>query len=192
MSQKQDRRIRKTQAALKTAMLQILREKPIEKVTVSELCRFADINRSSFYRYYSEPSVILKDLEEDYYAEFSKQWSEMEDLSSSVARTFVNKIYEFREYSTVLFGPNGNTQLLDDLPQYAYEHSMTYFKAYKSKADEKTIEFIYVFLLHGTIAIVMRWINGGFTESPDEIADLVEGLSARGLSAFLKLPENKK
>lgn len=52
MNKKADRRILKTRAAIKEAFFSILEYKPVEKITVRELCDKADINRSSFYDHY--------------------------------------------------------------------------------------------------------------------------------------------
>ena len=40
-----DRRIRRTQAALKHVLMELLKKKPIDKITVTELCQMVEINR---------------------------------------------------------------------------------------------------------------------------------------------------
>ena len=59
---KEDRRVRYTKQAIRDGFLRLLAEKPIEKISVTEICREADINRGTFYAHYSDPYVLCKPL----------------------------------------------------------------------------------------------------------------------------------
>lgn len=50
----QDPRGLRTRAALHGALLQLIEEKEIAQITVSELCREADIHRTTFYKHYAD------------------------------------------------------------------------------------------------------------------------------------------
>lgn len=69
-SSKIDRRIRRTKEAISSAFLQLLKEKDIAKITVKELCEKADINRKTFYTYYSNASSVLTEIENDIIKQF--------------------------------------------------------------------------------------------------------------------------
>ena len=47
-----DARTRYTKMVIRNAFLQLLRKYSIEKISVTEICRLAEINRATFYRYY--------------------------------------------------------------------------------------------------------------------------------------------
>ena len=47
-----DRRVKYTKKIIKDTFLNLLKEKEISKITVSEICKLSDINRATFYRYY--------------------------------------------------------------------------------------------------------------------------------------------
>jgi len=49
-----DRRIRKTEAALQNAFVQLIHEKDFTQITIKELCAKADINKSTFYLHYKD------------------------------------------------------------------------------------------------------------------------------------------
>lgn len=49
-----DIRIQKTETAIKNAFMELRSQKPIEKITVKELCRLAQINKSTFYTHYND------------------------------------------------------------------------------------------------------------------------------------------
>lgn len=49
-----DIRIQKTETAIKNAFMELRAQKPIEKITVKELCQLAQINKSTFYTHYDD------------------------------------------------------------------------------------------------------------------------------------------
>ncbi len=59
-----DRRIKRTKTAVFNAMLELMVEKETNKITVLELCKRADINKSTFYLHYkSMDDCILQCFE---------------------------------------------------------------------------------------------------------------------------------
>lgn len=55
-----DRRIKRTRAAVFNAMLDLMVEKDTSKITVLELCKRADINKSTFYLHYKSMDDCLQ------------------------------------------------------------------------------------------------------------------------------------
>ena len=60
-----DLRIQKTKAAIKAAFLELRRRKPIEKLTVTELSKLAEINKATFYLHYSDIYSLADELEDE-------------------------------------------------------------------------------------------------------------------------------
>ena len=56
---KSDARVRYTQRVIKGAFLSLLREKPVNKITVKEVCELAELNRATFYAHYSDVYDLL-------------------------------------------------------------------------------------------------------------------------------------
>ena len=57
---KVDKRIRRTKKILTEALIEILKEKNVMDVTVSELAKKADVTRTTFYQYYRDPVDMLE------------------------------------------------------------------------------------------------------------------------------------
>ena len=62
---KTDVRTRFTKKVIVEAFLSLLREKPLSKITVKEVCEIADINRSTFYKYYLDCFDLVEQLEQE-------------------------------------------------------------------------------------------------------------------------------
>ena len=63
-----DRRTQYSKRVIKESLFELMQEKPINKITVKELCERADVNRSTFYAYYTD----IYDLDRKIIKEFFK------------------------------------------------------------------------------------------------------------------------
>ena len=52
-----DRRVRRTKAMLRAALTELLKTKPVNEISVTELTRLADVNRGTFYSHYKDIST---------------------------------------------------------------------------------------------------------------------------------------
>ena len=76
MDTKKDRRIRKSKEALKNSLIELMKEKPVNNITVKELVLTADLNRSTFYNYYCDIPDMLQKLEMELYNELLEKVAE--------------------------------------------------------------------------------------------------------------------
>lgn len=60
-----DLRAQKTQKNITDAFFRLRAHKPLEKITVRELCREAPVNRSTFYAYYKDVYDLSEHLENE-------------------------------------------------------------------------------------------------------------------------------
>lgn len=60
-----DIRVEKTEKAIKNAFLELRAKKPLEKITVRELCALACINKSTFYSHYEDIFALSELMESE-------------------------------------------------------------------------------------------------------------------------------
>lgn len=60
-----DKRIQKSKNSIINAFLEIRAKKPLEKITVTELCQKAEINKSTFYVHYRDIYDLSEQLEDE-------------------------------------------------------------------------------------------------------------------------------
>lgn len=58
-----DIRVKKTKRAIQKAFIALLREKPIEKITVKEIAERAEINKTTFYSHYETLDALTAEIE---------------------------------------------------------------------------------------------------------------------------------
>ena len=69
---KSDQRTRLTKMLIRKAFTELLREKPVQNITVKELCQTAGINRGTFYSHYTDIYDLLQQIEDEITEEFQK------------------------------------------------------------------------------------------------------------------------
>ena len=73
-SRKTDRRTLYTQNAIKDALLEALGEKNFEQITVTDICRRAEITRATYYLHYQTLTEVLDELLSDALQMAEEKW----------------------------------------------------------------------------------------------------------------------
>ena len=61
--QTDNRRVIMTKRLMKDALLELLEQMELSSISVTAVCETANVNRSTFYNYYSSPSDLLREIE---------------------------------------------------------------------------------------------------------------------------------
>ena len=61
-----DLRIKKTLRSIRESFIELAKEKPIDSITVKELCERAMINKATFYLHYENMDELIKMLEDEF------------------------------------------------------------------------------------------------------------------------------
>lgn len=80
-----DLRMYKTQNAIREAFFELRRKMPLEKIRVNELCKMAQINKSTFYRHYLDVFQLSDTLERELIQKVTSQFSSADTLYTDPA-----------------------------------------------------------------------------------------------------------
>ena len=186
MERKNDRRVRYTKMVLKQSLLQLMRNRPIEKITVKEISEKADINRGTFYAHYADPYDLLAQIEDELFKEIlmSVETSlKAGDISALLADIF-ESIMKNHDLCSVLFSEYGDRAFIKRIMFIAHDRSIEEWKKLLPSAKAEQLDMLYMFYASGCIAIIENWMKTGMKESPGELSDFIEKLSTYGLRAF--------
>lgn len=89
-----DIRIQKTETAIKNAFMELRSQKPIEKITVKELCRLAQINKSTFYTHYEDIYALSDAMQAETIAFVLGTISQQQEWSVKNPGAFVQAIFQ--------------------------------------------------------------------------------------------------
>jgi AcrR family transcriptional regulator len=113
---KNDRRYAYTHGVIKDAMLELLHESSFDEVSVSALCRQAEIGRATFYTHYDNLTEVIEELVEDAIKATDRSSAKSLDGMREMAR-YLSTDHGFRELeSKILLLPV--CQRVADNPKY--------------------------------------------------------------------------
>ena len=181
-----DKRILNTKKKLTNALLEILKNKNIKDITVLELCKKANINRTTFYKYYKDVDDLVITIEDSLLSDLEKY---IIDIKRNYLISFTGKIIETianrKEIYTRLLGENGDHTFLNKILSLVYNQSITEWQKLLRKATKDDLEKIYSFIVDGTIGIVNDWIKNNCQEEPSNVAIFINKICMSGLSSFI-------
>lgn len=173
MNTKNNKRKRESQNKIEKAFVNMLLTKSIEKISVTDICKETGLNRTTFYSNYSDIYDLADKIRKDTEKEFHSVFKNKENHN---AETMFNIIYEnqdiFKMYFKLGFDKNNYDEIYDiDL---AKEHFGT-----------TNIKYHIVFFKSGLNAIIKVWLDGGCTETPKEMEEIIKK-EYQGRNYFIK------
>jgi AcrR family transcriptional regulator len=185
-TEKTDRRVKYTKMALKQSLLELMKNQPIEKITVKDICEGADINRGTFYTHYSDPYGLLESIENELFNEIltSIESSLKVGVISLLLAEIFKSIKKNGDLCRILFSEFGDKEFLRRIVYIAHDRSIAEWKRHIPEADERELELLYTFYASGSVAIIQQWIQNGMKESPETIQMFIEKITNNGLQTL--------
>lgn len=111
-----DYRIQKTKRSIYNAFIELRSKKPLEKLTIKELCEKAQINKSTFYVYYQDVYDLSDKIEDEVISEIMKSLSDTEEILANPA-LFSNRLFLAYTSQQSLINIVFNGSRSDNLPR---------------------------------------------------------------------------
>ena len=178
-----NQRVMLTKRLLREGLFQLLKTKPLEKITVSELCLKAGINRATFYKYYGSPRDVLtesgKEFAERIKSEVSRpdNWADAERyLADICAYLYVNA-----ETVKIYIRYNTDDAFLNMIREFNEEllrlkQNITSLQ----RMDEDSVRLVSTFFGCRGYFLLRQWIVDGIDKTPEQIAKILCGVISRG------------
>lgn len=166
-------KIIQTKDKLYNALNTLIEKKELSDITVTEICEIANVNRSTFYRYYSLPQDVLDEqvnvILDSALVHFSKYYSDdsREDIRQKML-VFCQIYYDNRYL----------TRLYNDLSKKTYLY-LKHFLHNTSVHNVEELEENILFISGGLISIFNDWALSGFKSTPQTIAETLARLISK-------------
>lgn len=163
------------------ALISLLEKKEFAYITVSEICKAAGVNRSTFYLHYETMGDLLKETTQYILEDFQSQFPH-KDLSAQLQQgeltelNFMTETYlrpylaYFRENRRVFFaalhnlGTLGMDQVFQNLYRQVFDPILDRFEY-----PEQHRPYVMRFYLTGITAVVNLWLENGCRESEETV-----------------------
>lgn len=185
---KQDLRVRHTKQLLKEALLRLLQTKTIDKVTVTELCKTAHINRNTFYSHYRTPMDLLVEVEESFAEKIMNQSrGPLQDKNyAEMLRRVCHSIFEDRDLALVIISKNSSNEFINRVISGFYPLMIDLWS--ETNSTQEKYDTMYRYGVGGSYALLRHWVESGFKETPDKMANNLLQLNLSLLHGYLGDP----
>ncbi len=182
-----DRRVKYTKMMLKNSVIELLGEKPIEKVTVKEICERADVNRGTFYSHYSDQYDLYNSIVDELLNGIFERLGDILKAGHQSMLKSVTLVYEYIKENSKLAEillegriKYGIDARINEIVESIYLHDIK-----KSVENRIEIDAVYSFIASANLGIIKYWLNSGMKMSVEEMASLSIKLSSNGIAALL-------
>ena len=168
-----DMRVVKTKKALHQGLLSLLKDRPLESISVSMLCREAGVNRGTFYLHYKDVGSlfdehlqhILKDLEDSYYEPYRLVPELVPSRLDPTTIRIFHHVKKYQPFYEIVFHRSSSLSYYYSLfekiksliteysmDQCRFDHNITLMAAYQANA---------------IMGLLIQWYEDGFSHSPE-------------------------
>ncbi len=179
-----DRRVRKTRAALKSALTSMLQERNVKDISVKELTELADVNRGTFYLHYKDVFDLMEQCEADLLGEFETMLvgisgQEFITRPGDVFERIYKLCKENADFVRVLLGENGDIKFLNNMNSFLKERCLHDWSEVIKDSKIALFDAYYTFLVGGCVSLLQYWFETGMKQSPGELAKITVDFLAR-------------
>ena len=150
-----------------TALLELMREKPVEKISIEEMTARADVGRSTYFRYFNNKDEVLAFKLCCMWKRFAQQHNLADFRANQPAavRLFVEFCLTIRDISDLLYASGHQTVILD-----AYLQILT---TDSPEGEDVTEYYKNQGVAYALYGIINAWILRGYRESPEEMTAIL-------------------
>ena len=176
-----DLRIVKTKEALHIALLTLLKNKPLEAISISEICRVAKVNRGTFYLHYAQVGDLFeeyfKEIMDDLAASYQEPYRYVaklnpKELNPATIRIF-HHVEKYKEYYRIILSKN--------VPLTYYYLLLEEVKSLLTDTMDKNFHleeaidssFHAAYAANAILGLVIQWYNDDFQQDANYLNDLL-------------------
>ena len=155
-------RLAKTKESLLEALIRMLESSSLEAITVSDLCKEAGINRTTFYKYYSVPEEVIIETAEKMLDEVIYTGDDSGRSTYEYMLSCCNAFYKNRQFMSAYVHSRGN------ISQMLHKAIMQHSGKLGFLANTYNN-----FAAGGVASVLAAWMLRNFREPPEEMAQIL-------------------
>jgi AcrR family transcriptional regulator len=189
-NKKTDRRTRYTQSVIREAFIKLYSKFPIGRITVTDICKMAEINRGTFYLHYHDPYDLLEQMTRECSAKIIGHISEKLETDADplhgmgIAR-FTHGLIDSDAILGVLIRKQPSAS---DMTQQIYEGMAALFYPIlmdKYGFTKTEAQSVFTFLFSGYSAVYTFTVNQKMSpEETERINGVLVGMVTNGAKSF--------
>ncbi|GHV97286.1 TetR/AcrR family transcriptional regulator [Lactobacillus nasalidis] len=156
---------KKSQEKIEQAFLQLVQSKEVNRISVTEICKLAGLNRSSFYANYLDVYDLVDKIREWMVKDYASIFHEKRGNSRENYLKLFTDVKKRPDFYRTYFKLG-----------FDQDYKIVYYdkKLANQFFDDKYIDYHTDFFKAGITAILKKWLAGGCQESAEEMMSVIE------------------
>ncbi|MDR1272640.1 MAG: TetR/AcrR family transcriptional regulator [Clostridiales Family XIII bacterium] len=174
---KNDLRVRYTRQVLEKHLLSLLAEKPLDKITVKELCESAGINRATFYTHYADIYDLMRRIKDRmneeilFHVESHLRTRKVGERASMIE--FLRYLRENRYLYLYLCQESGPNSLRAHTWDMVKEYYLGERQNILLSSEGLRQEISLTYKVFGNTAVIESWLHKDISVEEEALADLL-------------------
>ena len=167
MNTPNNKRRKETRDKISKVFINLLQSKEISEISVTDICKLAKINRSTFYVNYLDVYDLADQIGKELEQEVSFLYQEERDTKNN-SNDFL-KLFRHIKDNQIFYNTYFKLKMDQNFIIREYDYNLS-----KELYDDKYIDYHMEFFKAGLNAIIKKWLDNGCKESPEEIKKILE------------------
>lgn len=155
---------KRSRKMIRTAFAKLMLEKAVDRITVTDIVKEADLNRGTFYAHYQNPSDVLIEIENEIMDNLLEFLSEVsyENFFQNPFPVIIkinHYLQEDIEYFKILIQSSDVEQFLNRFKRLLVSYMERDENISKNIKDTKEFEVTIYFIAGGVIELYKRWFH---------------------------------
>ena len=166
---------------IRQAFLELLKEKSFEKITVTDIVKRADINRSTFYAHYPDVMGLLDEIQMEivtFFEQYLKKvsFTDLLENPTPYLQLIIKIAGENEELYRLLSNSNVAVKQMENMKRLLIERILVTTQIPEQYKNTFEYEFSVRFFLGGFIDVYTQWLKGEVNGTLEDIIFAVSDL----------------
>ena len=180
---KNDARVRYTKRVLRSALLKLMEEKPINNITVKEVCALAEINRATFYGHYKDCFDLLEQIENELIEDYTDSLKYLSGFDvTELLEAIFGLIERNMDLCRLLVFDHPDNALIQKMIEATHDKSIEGWRSRLTHATEEDMEMLYTCLSNGLMRVVVEGYN---RYDKQKLVDFVNTMAVSSATPYL-------
>lgn len=154
-----NRRSQFTKKIIQQTFFDLLKEKDLNKITVKEIAANADINRGTFYRYYTDVLDLYNKIQMNYIQNVKKEFSEIDLNLEKSLTTLLHFVKQDEGLQILVLKSNQSDKFTEKVLLSIKNLSLQNFVKNFPQASPFELELSFAFFTSGAISLIKYWLK---------------------------------
>ncbi len=175
---------------IREAYVSLMQEKDVDKISVSDIVRLADLNRGTFYAHYTNPNDIKKEIADEIFDKITEilhgfAFSEFLQQPAPFLERLEQAISENLTFYREIMCYTITIDFIGKLKKSLIERISTDESVPDSVKADPHFQVVLDFFAGGMISLYTDFVQGNVTVSASQISATLSTLIAQGTRSFL-------